>query len=300
MIKIYTTIFFILLQAASISANNANYFTTDDNAKIYYREWSPDTKPRAVVIIIHGIGFESEPYQMLGVALNPYGVAVYGIDLRGHGLSDGERGMLSPAACHSEDITEFIKILRKKYPDIPVFLSGDSMGGLIALHTAKNSSNYIDGLILISPAISPNPKQFIGPELPLLAIISLFNWKARMISIVDNRLDISSRDKAFVTLRRSDEKAQKSVSLQYILQISRDSNNWQKRIAPHIKIPILILNGSRDNVVLSSSGKMLYNLVGSKDKTKKLYQGAYHTLLWDDMSDEVLNDIKRWVLKHIE
>src|SRR5262245_45361796 len=60
--------------------------------KIFTRSWHPaDGKPRAVVVIVPGFNSHSGYYQWVAEQFAASGLAVYALDLRGRGQSDGER-----------------------------------------------------------------------------------------------------------------------------------------------------------------------------------------------------------------
>src|SRR5580700_9410942 len=73
-----------------------NEFTTTDGVTLFLRRWDPDTivaaKKDVAVLIFHGFTAYSGPYGMAGVPISGGGYTVFGLDYRGHGLSDGNRG----------------------------------------------------------------------------------------------------------------------------------------------------------------------------------------------------------------
>jgi acylglycerol lipase len=61
------------------------------NANIYYQGWLPDRGVKAILLIVHGLGEHSGRYMNVVNHFVPLGYAVYGLDLIGHGKSDGGR-----------------------------------------------------------------------------------------------------------------------------------------------------------------------------------------------------------------
>ena len=59
--------------------------------KIYWQSWPPDGAPKAVLLVAHGFAEHSGRYMNLVNAAVPHGYAVYALDHRGHGKSDGAR-----------------------------------------------------------------------------------------------------------------------------------------------------------------------------------------------------------------
>ena len=108
-----------------------NFELKSDPGIIGY-EWECE-RPRYVVCLIHGIGEHAGRYDRTGKVFQESRIAMVSMDLRGHGLSSGSRGHTSPRICIQEDIDRLIEYIQKKYPEIPLFLYGHSMGGNIAL-----------------------------------------------------------------------------------------------------------------------------------------------------------------------
>jgi len=67
---------------------------------------------------------------------------------------------------------------------------------------------------------------------------------------------------------------------------------------PNFKLPLLILHGKSDKATKPSGSQQFYDAAGSRDKTLKLYDGAYHDLLNDTDRDRVIGDVIGWVESH--
>ena len=89
--------------------------------------------PHHVVCLIHGIGEYQGRYDRMANFLNENGIAVMGMDLRGHGLSEGTRGHAAPRAGLLLDIDSFLACAERDFPGLPIVLYGHSMGGNITL-----------------------------------------------------------------------------------------------------------------------------------------------------------------------
>jgi len=59
--------------------------------QIFYRTWRPAGPPRGVLVVVHGFNAHSAQYAWAAEQLTPHGLAIYALDLRGRGRSDGER-----------------------------------------------------------------------------------------------------------------------------------------------------------------------------------------------------------------
>lgn len=104
-------------------------WTNDNGNKIYAIEW-PVTAARAVIGLIHGVGEHCRRYDHVSKFFAKNGIAVVAYDRQGYGRSEGRRGH---AAKYSEYIDEVAHLLiecERRYPDLPAFLYGHSMGGI--------------------------------------------------------------------------------------------------------------------------------------------------------------------------
>jgi len=111
---------------------------------------------------LHGITAYSGPYEMFGEAISKAGFTAVGLDLRGHGLSDGIRGDYPSKERLISDLVETISYLKKHYSTLLIL--GHSLGVLTALITKKNSDDKIDGLILLSAGKTFNPGVYKNPS----------------------------------------------------------------------------------------------------------------------------------------
>src|SRR5262249_33827014 len=101
--------------------------------KIFTRSWRPAVgKPRAVVVIVHGFNSHSGYYLWVAEQLVAYGLAVYALDLRGRGKSDGERFYVAQFGDYVNDVATFVTMAKAQEPGLPVFVLGHSAGGVVA------------------------------------------------------------------------------------------------------------------------------------------------------------------------
>src|SRR5205085_10826727 len=103
-----------------------------DGIKIFTREWQPAGGPHAVVVISHGFNAHSGQYLWVAEQFVSKGLAVYALDHRGRGKSDGERFYVDKFADYVTDLTTFVKLAKGREPGVPVYLLGHSAGGVIS------------------------------------------------------------------------------------------------------------------------------------------------------------------------
>jgi len=115
-----------------------------------FRE-DPVSETKAVVCLVHGLGEHAGRYQdVMGVLLGA-GIAVFALDLRGHGLSDGRRGHAAPRSRIHSDVDALLRQAREAWPGLPAWLYGHSLGGNIVLSHRLFGKEKPEGVIATSP-----------------------------------------------------------------------------------------------------------------------------------------------------
>jgi alpha-beta hydrolase superfamily lysophospholipase len=279
-------------------ADQHGTLTSADGTGLFYRYWPAEAWNGRVVIVLHGIGYHSGPYKVIADALNPRGIAVYGLDARGHGLSCGPRGYTASIAEVAQDVAAIVDFVKRQQPHAKVFLLGDSMGCNYALNFAKQSSAQLAGLILLAPAFFVDSSQLLNLESALLMPYFLFGHRKPVIDLVGRRLDESSRDPKWIAARRADPLAYKKANFGYLLDIQRLIFGWRRKIAPRVRVPILMMKGGRDRVVSHRDCETFARLSVSTDKRFEVFPNVPHTTLWDAQTPEILALAGKWILEH--
>jgi alpha-beta hydrolase superfamily lysophospholipase len=126
-------------------------FPGEGGVEIHWQAWVPK-RPRATVVIAHGVSEHSDRYAHVAARLNEARYAVYALDHRGHGDSGGDRALVDRLESVVADVDTLIGIAREEQPQGKLFLLGHSMGGTIAVEYAIAHQDRIDGLVLSAPA----------------------------------------------------------------------------------------------------------------------------------------------------
>src|ERR1700686_179961 len=104
---------------------------TTGGLNIFVRSWRPSGSARAIVVICHGLNAHSGQYQWVGEQFAAVGLAVYALDLRGRGRSDGERFYVEKFADYVSDVATVIALAKAREPGLSVYLLGHSAGGVV-------------------------------------------------------------------------------------------------------------------------------------------------------------------------
>src|SRR5512142_2733677 len=124
---------------------------SSDGLDMYARQWAPSGTVKSSVVLVHGLGEHSARYDHVAAALGEGGVALLGFDLRGHGRSGGLRGHTPSYEALMDDITVFLGQAESRYPGLPRFLYGHSLGGNLVLNYTLRRKPTLHGVIATGP-----------------------------------------------------------------------------------------------------------------------------------------------------
>lgn len=143
-------------------------FAGSGGLTIAFRSWRPANRAHGVVVVVPGFNSHSGYYGWAAEQLVKDGLAVYAVDLRGRGKSDGERFYVESFADYVSDVDAMVKTARDREPGLPIFLFGHSAGGVVAcIYTLENQAG-LAGLICESFAF-----QVPAPDFALAALKGL-------------------------------------------------------------------------------------------------------------------------------
>ncbi len=257
---------------------------------LFRRAWRPPGTPRAVVATLHGLGDHSGLYPSLVEHLLSRGFAVHAPDLRGNGRSPGQRAYIASWETFREDLRRFLDVVRAEEGDPPLFLLGNSLGGLIVL---EYSLHHPEGLRGVMAAAPPLGRLTVPAGLMLLG---------RVMSRVCPRLglrtglDLSglARDPEVVRTVLADPLFHRwgtaRLSTEVVAAIARVQAG-----APRFPVPVLVLHGGGDRMVPPDGSRAFVARCGQPDRTLLEYPEAYHVLFEDLGRERALTDLSRWI-----
>lgn len=273
---------------------NESSFAGVDGLKIFTRSWHPaEGKPRAVVIIVHGFNAHSGQYLWVAEQLVAHDLAVYALDLRGRGKSDGERYYVQKFDNYVDDVATFVTMVKAQEPGLPLFLLGHSAGGVVSCIYTLEHQAELAGFICESFA-----HEVPAPDFAIAALKGLSHIAPHAHVLKLNNEDFS-RDPQVVAAMNNDPLIAHEVQpTQTVAEMAR-ADDRLKREFPLITLPLLILHGTLDKATKPSGSQHFYERAGSTDKTLKLYEGHFHDLLHDIDKEIVMGDIQQWIDERI-
>lgn len=270
---------------------------TRDGLTLHTVNWLPGGDARAVVVLVHGIGEHIGRYNHVGAALAEAGYAVYGLDHRSHGRSEGRpRVHFDRFTAVVQDIADYMAQASKAHPELPLFLFGHSMGSLLALMTTLDYQDRLAGLI--SEGTPLDVAQTVPA--PLLPVGRAFYrmWPLKYLHVGPLDKDGLTHDPAFAHAYLDDPLVyQKPARLSMGLGIIEHSREVRARLH-ELVLPLLILHGGDDRITPPSGSQAIYTQAGAKDKTLKVYEGCYHEVHNELVRDELFRDIIAWLGAH--
>ena len=271
------------------------FFEGVRGVRVYRQCWLPDGEPKAVLLVVHGLGEHCGRYTNVVNHLVPLGYALYGLDHVGHGKSDGAREYVE----RFDDFTDTLDIYRgmvtQAQPDKPLILYGHSLGGLISTTYLLDHQAGLAGAVLSAP-LSRVPENVSAMTITMGRVLSRLAPKAGVLPLDATGV---SRDPAVVQAYVDDPlvfhgKTPARLGAEMLRAMQRVTAEAGK-----ITLPVMMLQGSADRLVNPDDARFLYNAVSSADKTLKVYEGLCHEVHNEPECATVLQDVEAWLKAHV-
>lgn len=297
-----------------------SFDSRDNKTKLHAAIWIPDGEPKAVVQIVHGMAEHIGRYEDFAKFLAEKGFVVVGDDHLGHGKSvtDGKYGFFcsqDPATVVVRDVHRLKKLTQERFPGIPYFILGHSMGSFILRNYLFRYGKGIDGAIVMGTGMVPKP---IVISLKLIASLGCFFGHAAKPSDMINGMSFGTYLKKIDNPRTPYDWLTKENSVvdtyiadplsgftfpcngfltlaELILRLYKKSNLEKMPVT----LPVLFVSGKDDPVGDYGQAPMaVYKsfLDEGLSKTEiKLYENDRHEILNESDHDVVYNDLLTWI-----
>jgi acylglycerol lipase len=260
---------------------------------VFIRSWRPAGQARGVVVIVPGFNAHGGYYLWVADRLTALGLAVYAVDLRGRGKSDGERFYVRSITDYVADVAVTVDTARARTPGLPVFMLGHSAGGVVACLYTLDHQAELAGLICESFAF-----QVPAPDFALAVFKGLSHvWPHAHVLHLNNAF--FSRDPVVVAAMDADPLiAHEAQPTQTLAELVRADETLKKSF-PSMTLPLLIMHGTADKATRPAGSQLFFDTAGAADKTLKLYAGGFHDLLNDLDKETAMADIAAWLDSHL-
>lgn len=231
---------------------------------------------KGVLVCVHGLGLHKGSYHQFGERMAPMGWGVYAVDVRGFGSFQqiGEHRSVDFAGC-LEDVREALALVHKIHPGVPVFLVGESMGGMIALRVTALHPELMDGLISSVPAGDRFHQRADAVKVGFKLIFG-GNKQMNVEDIVVNR----STEKE--DLRQEwlhDPMARFNLAPSELMHFQNFANDNIKYAKTIKTTPVLMLQGQKDHLVKQSGNIAIINDIPSPDAQLIIVDANEHLIL---------------------
>jgi alpha-beta hydrolase superfamily lysophospholipase len=263
--------------------------------RIVYDVWTPDTPPRAVVVLSHGLGEYARRYDHVAQRFGEAGLVTYALDHRGHGRSGGKRMLVRDITEYTGDFDTLVGIAKREHPALKCIVLGHSMGGgIVFAYGVERPDNY-DLMVLSGPAVAA--QDLVHPAMALVAK----GLGALVPGLPVQELDESliSRDPAVVEAYRTDPLVYHGRVPAGVGRALLQVGETMPQRAPALTAPLLVVHGSDDGLIPVDGSRRLVDCVGSTDVELKVYPGLYHEVFNEPEHDQVLDDVVSWITKRL-
>ncbi|MFM5913641.1 MAG: lysophospholipase [Chakrabartia godavariana] len=262
--------------------------------KLFWQSWTPDA-PRAVVLLAHGYAEHLGRYQHVAERFARDGIATFAIDHWGHGRSDGTRGFVPRFGVFLDGLRALHAHITMRHPDLPVFLIGHSMGGLISVAHLLEAQGNFAGAVLSGPAVKPAEPPSVATRI-IGRLLSRIAPKAGILQLDSAAV---SRDPAVVAAYRSDPLVHTGKMSARLASEMLDTMTMVQDRAGQIALPLLLVHGSEDRLASPVGARELFEKIAAPDKEFHDFLGLYHEVFNEPEQDEVLDLVCTWIAKHI-
>ena len=310
-----------------ITENNYTFKSADGETPIHVREWVPDCDINGVVQIAHGINEYIGRYDGLARFLASKGFVVVGNDHLGHGESVRgpeyvgffamDEGWYKVVA----DMETLRQLTAAKWPDVPYFLYGHSMGSFLTrTYMIRYPGAKLAGVILSGTGQPPAPMVAAGRFLcdgdmlkngPMHRSHTIsgvaFGSYNKEFEPKRTKYDWLTRDEAGVDAYAKDPMCTftPTTSMYRDMMFGLSVIGRQRNLAKMNKdLPVFFLSGDKDpvggNGVQVAKVYSMFIRAGMKDVFYKFYKDGRHEMHNEQNKEEVYNDILNWLFKKID
>jgi alpha-beta hydrolase superfamily lysophospholipase len=253
------------------------------------------------VVLVHGYAEHSGRYAHVADALVRAGWATFAFDQRGHGRSEGRRAVTDGLDLLLADVDRVVDDATSALGGQKPVLLGHSMGGGIAAAYALRGTpeggagqNKLTALVLSAPALDVG-SAIPGPQRLAAQAISAVAPAAGVTRLPASAV---SRDPAVVEAYERDPLVHHGKVPARTAREMLRASDLVAAGASELRVPLLILHGSADQLVPVGASRSLARDAGSPDKTLKVYDGLYHEVFNEPEQDKVLADLVGWMDEH--
>ncbi len=261
-----------------------------DGYRLPVTAWLAEETPQAIILALHGFNDYRNAFRQAGQFFASHQLTTYAYDQRGFGETS-QRGIWPGSGILQADAAAMANLLCDRYPDLPLYLLGESMGGAVAM-SMPHPAPCIRGLILSAPAVwgwqtmpfwQSNMLRFAAHMVPAQTLTG--EWLDMKPSDNVDMLQALARDPLVIKATRIDA----VFGLTNLMEAAFLASSTLDK-------PTLILYGEKDEIIPHiPTCMMIDQLADTSNKRIILYPQGYHMLMRDLQATSVLQDMLMWI-----
>lgn len=269
----------------------SGFIERQGSPKLRWSGQRPAAEPKAVLLMVHGLAEHIGRYDAMAEHFTELGFCFLGIDLRGHGLSEGRRVHVNHFGEYVADVESLLSLADDRFPGRPRFLVGHSMGGVVSILAAGEHGERLDGLVLSSPGLAAHPDS--APPGWLLAIGRAASVLAPPL-LFSAGLDPSwvSRDPQVVEAYVQDPLVSSKVSARWVTEFLAAQNRCFEQVDA-LRLPVLLMQAGADRLVDPETSERWAQRVA--DCQYRSWPGLFHEIFNEPERLQVFRTLSRWL-----
>jgi alpha-beta hydrolase superfamily lysophospholipase len=252
-------------------------------------------KPFAIIVGVHGMSDYSNAFAMPAPWWAQHGISTYAYDQRGFGRSP-QTGIWPGDDIMRRDLADFVDVIKARFPSLPVYVLGESMGGAVAM-TAFASDNppKADGVILVAPAVWSQKTMPLSYRVALWTVSHTFRW----MSLSGSGLKIVPSDNVpmLIAIGRDPlfQKKARADAIYGLVSLMDEAYDSPSRLN---NVPLLLMYGGNDQIIPKRPTEHVISKLGP-NATVKFYPKGYHMLLRDLDGGARWSDVALWIAQQV-
>ncbi len=267
-------------------------FVMPDGMRLPYREWLPDGPPQAVVLALHGMNDSRDAWEIPAPAFAAAGIAVYSPDQRGFGAT-ASRGFWPGTQGLVDDAREMTMLLHRRYPGVPLYLMGESMGAAVLMVMATEPhAPRVDGYVLVAPAVWGRAEMNVF----LRAVLWIASHTMPGLEL-ENRgyVKITASDNHAALVRLSNDPLTIHATRVDATSGLVDLMDEALASAPKFHARALFVYGGKDDLIPKQATAATWRALPSGRVTLAYYPDHYHLAMRDLDREKVIGDVVNWI-----
>ncbi|HIN39025.1 MAG TPA: alpha/beta hydrolase [Flavobacteriales bacterium] len=263
---------------------------SNDDLLLAGQSWMP-SNIQVVICLVHGLGEHIGRFAPMADYMNNNGTGIMGMDLRGHGKSEGPRGH-TPTYNHLlDDISLLVDKAKSDFPNVPIFLFGHSMGGnIVTNYVLRRNTQGISGAIFSSPwyRLAFEPPAFkVKLGKMMNGIFPSFTQR--------NEIDTNAlcSDPAVIRAYEEDPLVHDKISAGLFFTVY-SAGLWALENANKLSIPALLTHGDKDALTSCVASSEFANTADEKVELK-IWDGLKHEPHNEPEKEKVFGFLCDWV-----